>query len=201
MSSEKPGSTKSTKAAKQPAKKSAQKVAAEPERTASIASLSVSQLTQLIAAEVAKAVGGLSTSKPAVHVNSGPPGFVNGGGHANFDPGGRLGSHVNSGPPGFVNGGGHANFDPAAGARAHVNSGPPGFVNGGGHANFDPGGRLGSHVNSGPPGFVNGGGHANFDPRIQGDRFTLVSLPDGSAVHIPATGPVNIIVRGFKITR
>jgi hypothetical protein len=28
-----------------------------------------------------------------------------------------------------------------------------------------------------------------------------VSLPDGTPVHIPATGPVNIIVRGFKITR
>jgi hypothetical protein len=53
-------------------------------------------------------------------------------------PGGLAGSHVNSGPPGFVNGGGHANFDPGSQTGAHVNSGPPGFVNGGGHANFDP---------------------------------------------------------------
>ena len=63
-------------------------------------------------------------------MNSGPPGFVNGGGHANFDPArgignrlnvgdlGRAGSHVNSGPPGFVNGGGHANFDPRTNVAA-----------------------------------------------------------------------------------
>jgi hypothetical protein len=111
-----------------------------------------------------------------------------------------------------VNGGGHANFDPRLAdprtdlSRVHVNSGPPGFVNGGGHANFDP--RLAGpqadlsrvHVNSGPPGFVNGGGHANFDPRLA-DRLTLVSLPDGTQTRIPATGPVDIMVRGFRIKR
>jgi hypothetical protein len=47
---------------------------------------------------------------------------------------------------------------------------------------------------------VNGGGHANFDPRVN-TGFQQVSLPDGSILHIPATGPVNLIVRGFKITR
>ncbi|ODT85829.1 MAG: hypothetical protein ABS69_00475 [Nitrosomonadales bacterium SCN 54-20] len=140
---------------------------------------------------------------------------------------GRAGVHVNSGPPGFVNGGGHANFDPRTGtvggrpgladmgrAGVHVNSGPPGFVNGGGHANFDPRtgtvggrpgladlGRAGVHVNSGPPGFVNGGGHANFDPRTASSAFVNVTLPDGGQVSIPATGPVDMHVRGFHITR
>ncbi len=65
--------------------------------------------------------------------------------------GGATGAHVNSGPPGFVNGGGHANFDPVPvssreAAGVHVNSGPPGFVNGGGHANFDPVRRISSSV-------------------------------------------------------
>ena len=65
--------------------------------------------------------------------------------------GGATGAHVNSGPPGFVNGGGHANFDPVPVSSrevsaVHVNSGPPGFVNGGGHANFDPVRRISSSV-------------------------------------------------------
>ncbi|SFW31601.1 hypothetical protein [Nitrosovibrio sp. Nv17] len=205
-----------------------------------LSELTIDDLNSIISAEASKAIasrlanqGGLAGS----HVNSGPPGFVNGGGHANFDPArnigsrvnvgdaGRAGVHVNSGPPGFVNGGGHANFDPArnigsrvnvgdAGrAGVHVNSGPPGFVNGGGHANFDPArnigsrvnvgdlGRAGSHVNSGPPGFVNGGGHANFDPRTSTAAFINVTLPDGGQVAIPATGPVDLHVRGFHITR
>jgi len=145
-----------------------------------IGDLTISQLTAIMRSETERAVathlGRQAGAGAAAHVNSGPPGFVNGGGHANFDPrklganlGGLAGVHVNSGPPGFVNGGGHANF-----TSPHVNSGPPGFVNGGGHANFDPtkggasrvnpGKLTGVHVNSGPPGFVNGGGHANFDP-------------------------------------
>ncbi len=177
----KPATTKSTKKAK------ASTASATTAKAQNVSSLTIEQLTQLIASEVTKAVGGISSGgKAGVHVNSGPPGFVNGGGHANFDPkvagtGGEL-------------------------ARSHVNSGPPGFVNGGGHANFDPklagsGGDLArSHVNSGPPGFVNGGGHANFDPKLS-SRFAQVSLPDGSLVHIPATGPIDIIVRGFRITR
>lgn len=95
-------------------------------------------------------------------------------------------------------------------AGVHVNSGPPGFVNGGGHANFDPAsrlnlgdvGRAGSHVNSGPPGFVNGGGHANFDPRSRiGNTIIDVTLPDGGKVAIPAAGPVDMNVRGFRIKR
>lgn len=195
--------TKSTKKAK--ASTGASATAAKAQN---ISSLTIEQLTQLIASEVGKAVGGISSGgKAGVHVNSGPPGFVNGGGHANFDPKLAASPHVNSGPPGFVNGGGHANFDPkvagsqiasrVGSARSHVNSGPPGFVNGGGHANFDP---SGPHVNSGPPGFVNGGGHANFDPKLT-SRFAQVSLPDGSLVHIPATGPIDIIVRGFRIKR
>ena len=221
MSDPKPTTKKATKKAGATAKKP---VAAD--KVQKVSSLSINQLTKLIAAEVGKAIGGLAGGKAGVHVNSGPPGFVNGGGHANFDPrphvnsgppgfvngGGHANfdpaarkSHVNSGPPGFVNGGGHANFDP----RPHVNSGPPGFVNGGGHANFDPAARANFdprtdlarvHVNSGPPGFVNGGGHANFDPRAIG-TFTLVSLPDGSQTRIPASGPVDIVVRGFRIKR
>jgi hypothetical protein len=162
--------------------------------TTSIASLKVADLSKMISAEVSKAIRGIGGSSAGVHVNSGPPGFVNGGGHANFDPrtaaGGFIdpralsGSHVNSGPPGFVNGGGHANFDPRTAAG--------GFI--------DPRALSGSHVNSGPPGFVNGGGHANFDPKANLE-FQQVILPDRSVVHIPATGPVNIIVRGFRITR
>ena len=210
-----------------------------------LADLTVDDLNSIIASETNRAIAARmvnpgAISRQGAHVNSGPPGFVNGGGHANFDPRaaalasrpnipnlGTSGVHVNSGPPGFVNGGGHANFDPRTGAfggrpalgdigRAgvHVNSGPPGFVNGGGHANFDPRtgtvggrpgladvGRAGVHVNSGPPGFVNGGGHANFDPRTTHPAFVNVTLPDGGQVSIPATGPVDMRVRGFHITR
>jgi hypothetical protein len=138
-----------------------------------LSEFSVNDLTAIMRQEIAAALAALRIPggpPQGVHVNSGPPGFVNGGGHANFDPESLAGTHVNSGPPGFVNGGGHANFDPSAQGGVHVNSGPPGFVNGGGHANFDPGSLVGGgpaggvHVNSGPPGFVNGGGHANFDP-------------------------------------
>lgn len=194
---------------------------------AKLADLTVADLNSIIASETNRAIASRfgNIGRAGAHVNSGPPGFVNGGGHANFDP-----SHVNSGPPGFVNGGGHANFDPARNlgaqvnvanvgnlgrAGVHVNSGPPGFVNGGGHANFDPArglagnrinvadlGRAGSHVNSGPPGFVNGGGHANFDPRTNvGAALVNVTLPDGSQVAIPGSGPVDLQVRGFRITR
>ena len=171
----------------QPASGAAQQ-AASLSHEARVSDLTIGQLTAILRSEAGRvAAGGLA----GAHANSGPPGFVNGGGHANFDPrvarpgnvGGLAGVHVNSGPPGFVNGGGHANFDPRVArpgnvgglAGMHVNSGPPGFVNGGGHANFDPrstlagglrapGTQAGSHANSGPPGFVNGGGHANFDP-------------------------------------
>ncbi len=127
--------------------------------------------------------------------------------------GGATGAHVNSGPPGFVNGGGHANFDPVPvssreAAGVHVNSGPPGFVNGGGHANFDPvpvSSREVSavHVNSGPPGFVNGGGHANFDPvrRISSSVLTRVTLRGGSRVDLPAAGPVDMRIQGVHIKR
>lgn len=180
--------------------------------TASIAQLTIRDLSALISAEVAKAIA--DRIRPGqvggAHVNSGPPGFVNGGGHANFDP-----PHVNSGPPGFVNGGGHANFDPDFGftttinrpslgsaAGIHVNSGPPGFVNGGGHANFDPRLTSGSHVNSGPPGFVNGGGHANFDPnQIRPGSTVVLTLPDGGRINVPAAGKLNFRVRGFHIQR
>jgi hypothetical protein len=71
-----------------------------------------------------------------VHVNSGPPGFDNSGGHANFDPKSvlgqrgfdptRAGVHVNSGPPGFDNSGGHANFDPKLALEATVVTLPDG---------------------------------------------------------------------------
>ena len=84
---------------------------------ASAADLTIGELSRLVASQVRLV---LQASRPpsGVHVNSGPPGFVNGGGHANFDPGGTItGAHVNSGPPGFVNGGGHANFDPRSGVR------------------------------------------------------------------------------------
>jgi hypothetical protein len=167
-----------------------------------LSELTIDDLNSIISAEASKAIasrlanqGGLAGS----HVNSGPPGFVNGGGHANFDPARNIGSRVNVGDAGR--------------AGVHVNSGPPGFVNGGGHANFDPArnigsrvnvgdlGRAGSHVNSGPPGFVNGGGHANFDPRTSTAAFINVTLPDGGQVAIPATGPVDLHVRGFHITR
>jgi hypothetical protein len=72
-----------------------------------VSDLTIGQLTAILRSEAGRvAAGGLAGS----HVNSGPPGFVNGGGHANFDPrvaqpgnvGGLAGVHVNSGPPGFV---------------------------------------------------------------------------------------------------
>jgi hypothetical protein len=166
--------------------------------------LNIADLHSIIATETGKAIASqlanAAASRAGSHVNSGPPGFVNGGGHANFDPAANLGSRVNV-----------ANLGAAG---VHVNSGPPGFVNGGGHANFDPTsafgsrvnvsnlGKVASHVNSGPPGFVNGGGHANFDPKSNfGAAFVNVTLPDGGQVAIPATGPVDIQVRGFRVTR
>ena len=91
--------------------------------TTKLTDLTISELAALVSAEVSRAVSRIGVG--ASHVNSGPPGFVNGGGHANFDPrvtipasdisqiAGSAASHVNSGPPGFVNGGGHANFDPS----------------------------------------------------------------------------------------
>jgi hypothetical protein len=188
--------------------------------TTKLTDLTVSELSSLISAEVSRALGRIGSA--ASHVNSGPPGFVNGGGHANFDPRvgvpAQAGVHVNSGPPGFVNGGGHANFDPRvanlAQSGVHVNSGPPGFVNGGGHANFDPKvtfpgtnvsaikGAGASHVNSGPPGFVNGGGHANFDPEHPDLGETLViTLPDKTRLTVPATGPLDFRIGGFHISR
>ena len=171
-----------------------------------LADLSLKDLTAILRTEVASAIGAIRNPGgiSGAHVNSGPPGVVNGGGHANFDPGSIAGVHVNSGPPGFVNGGGHANFDPSGGTGTHVNSGPPGFVNGGGHANFDPGSIAGSHVNSGPPGFVNGGGHANFDPSTvfnPGRDLTRVTLPGGLRVDVPATGAFDMTVRGTRIRR
>jgi hypothetical protein len=196
--------------------------------TTKLSEMTIDHLSAIIASEVRRGLERLSTPVAGVHVNSGPPGFVNGGGHANFDPktvggfgnvGNPAGVHVNSGPPGFVNGGGHANFDPktAGGfgnvgnpAGVHVNSGPPGFVNGGGHANFDPktaggfgnlGNPAGVHVNSGPPGFVNGGGHANFDPKTQLGGLINVTLPDGGQLAIPAAGSFNMKVRGFTVQR
>ena len=171
-----------------------------------LADLTIDDLNSIIASETNRAIAARMVNPGAigrqgVHVNSGPPGFVNGGGHANFDPRtntvggrpgladmGRAGVHVNSGPPGFVNGGGHANFDPRTGTVG----GRPGLADLG---------RAGVHVNSGPPGFVNGGGHANFDPRTASSAFVNVTLPDGGQVSIPATGPVDMHVRGFHITR
>jgi hypothetical protein len=201
----------------QPASGAAQQ-AASLSHDARVSDLTIGQLTAILRSERGRVAAGLPGGLAGAHVNSGPPGFVNGGGHANFDPraalpgnvGGLAGVHVNSGPPGFVNGGGHANFDPrstlpgnfrAPGTQAgsHVNSGPPGFVNGGGHANFDPGG----HVNSGPPGFVNGGGHANFDPEFvqAGNPVINVTLPGGRRLGLPASGPINMRIGGVQITR
>jgi hypothetical protein len=192
--------------------------AASLSHDARVSDLTIGQLTAILRSERGRVAAGLPGGLAGAHANSGPPGFVNGGGHANFDPraalpgnvGGLAGVHVNSGPPGFVNGGGHANFDPrstlpgnfrAPGTQAgsHVNSGPPGFVNGGGHANFDPGG----HVNSGPPGFVNGGGHANFDPEFvqAGNPVINVTLPGGRRLGLPASGPINMRIGGVQITR
>jgi hypothetical protein len=201
----------------QPASGAAQQ-AASLSHDARVSDLTIGQLTAILRGERGRVAAGLPGGLAGAHANSGPPGFVNGGGHANFDPraalpgnvGGLAGVHVNSGPPGFVNGGGHANFDPrstlpgnlrAPGTQAgsHVNSGPPGFVNGGGHANFDPGG----HVNSGPPGFVNGGGHANFDPEFvqAGNPVINVTLPGGRRLGLPASGPINMRIGGVQITR
>jgi hypothetical protein len=201
----------------QPASGAAQQ-AASLSHDARVSDLTIGQLTAILRSERGRVAAGLPGGLAGAHANSGPPGFVNGGGHANFDPraalpgnvGGLAGVHVNSGPPGFVNGGGHANFDPrstlpgnfrAPGTQAgsHVNSGPPGFVNGGGHANFDPGG----HVNSGPPGFVNGGGHANFDPEFvqAGNPVINVTLPGGRRLGLPASGPINMRIGGVQITR
>ncbi len=79
-----------------------------------------------------------------------------------INPGGLQGSHVNSGPTGHVNGGGHANFlrpadqfnqqiinpqfNPGALQGSHVNSGPTGHANGGGHANFNQQGNPGGFI-------------------------------------------------------
>lgn len=159
--------------------------AAHVEGSRKISELTVADLRSLIAGEVGRVAGSAGRLGAGMsHVNSGPPGFVNGGGHANFDPR-TAGSSV------FTN--------PADLSRVHVNSGPPGFVNGGGHANFDPrsvqGGVVSNpadlarvHVNSGPPGFVNGGGHANFDPKTNlGGRFS--NPGDRSAVHVNSGPP------------
>lgn len=178
----------------------------------SAANLTVGDLQALISTSVASALlKSRHIASSGAHVNSGPPGFANEGGHANFDPGSRLGSTVSQ----------QALNQGLARAGSHVNSGPPGFANEGGHANFDPGSRFGttvsqqafnqglaragSHVNSGPPGFANEGGHANFDP---GSRFgsaaaqpVNVTLPDGSRISLPASGPINLSVGGIKITR
>jgi len=148
MADDKPMTIGKSKRAGKTGKRATTTAGLSLKQTAKIASLSVGDLSKMISAEVNKAIGNVGGARPGVHVNSGPPGFVNGGGHANFDP--RVAG--------------------------------------------------GSHVNSGPPGFVNGGGHANFDPKVK-TGFQQVSLPDGSIVQIPATGPVNLIVRGFKITR
>ena len=110
------------------------------------------------------------------HVNSGPTGHVNGGGHANFlrpadrldqriNPGALQGSHVNSGPTGHANGGGHANFlRPADQFNQQI-------IN----PQFNPGALQGSHVNSGPTGHANGGGHANFNQ--QGNPGGFITNP------------------------
>ena len=165
-----------------------------------VSDLTVGDLTAIMRTEIASQLQQVSAAGTS-HVNSGPPGFVNGGGHANFDPATRFTAASAARTAGL--------------AASHVNSGPPGFVNGGGHANFDPASRFGtvsslpaanlaaSHVNSGPPGFVNGGGHANFDPSaaLGSNVLTRVTLQDGSQIALPSTGPVNLRVRGMLITR
>jgi hypothetical protein len=160
---------------------------AEPEREKLIAELTAREFVDLLASALRDSR--VSGDVSGVHVNSGPPGFVNSGGHANFDPK-VAGVHVNSGPPGFVNSGGHANFDPKVPSGdfdgIHVNSGPPGFVNDGGHANFDPGP---SHNNN----------HTNVPGVVLGRD--VVRLPDGGLVTLPPTGKVDIVVRGFRIVR
>jgi hypothetical protein len=65
--------------------------------TASIGDLTIGELTSIISAEVNRMVASAAI-RPAI-----------------VAPGGAAGAHVNSGPPGFVNGGGHANFDPRLG--------------------------------------------------------------------------------------
>ncbi len=137
------------------------------QETTRLSELTVGELSSLVASEVSKA---LAAAGPNI--------------------GSRAGVHVNSGPPGFVNGGGHANFDPRVSAGSVVNPALAGA------------GRAGVHVNSGPPGFVNGGGHANFDPRVSrpGD-LQILTLPDGTSLEVPATGPLDFRVRGFRITR
>lgn len=172
MADDKKKTTKGSSAKSATSKGSVKTSAKSLKADARLSELTINDLSSILRSEVDRAIAERlkpGSGQTGSHVNSGPPGFVNGGGHANFDPGDFTGSHVNSGPPGFVNGGGHANFDPGS-TGSHVNSGPPGFVNGGGHANFDPGDLTGSHVNSGPPGFVNGGGHANFDPADSGSH-------------------------------
>lgn len=99
---------------------------------------------------------------------------------------------------------------PGGVAGSHVNSGPPGHANQPGHGNFDPP----SHVNAGPPGHANEPGHANFDPKVLstagirvqpearlGNQVVTITLPDGNKVSVPETGPLNMVVGGFRITR
>src|SRR6185312_13097234 len=56
-----------------------------------LADLTVADLNSIIASETHRAIAARMVNPGAIgrqgaHVNSGPPGFVNGGGHANFDP-------------------------------------------------------------------------------------------------------------------
>lgn len=188
-----PGKTPPTDNQESPAQDKASASSKSLPPTTKIADLTLEHLSALIAGEVRKGLAGGLAPVGATHVNSGPPGFVNGGGHANFDPKTASALHTAANP-----------------AAVHVNSGPPGFVNGGGHANFDPKTQTGLgaasnpaavHVNSGPPGFVNGGGHANFDPKTQLSDMVAVTLPDGGQLTVPARGAVNLKVRGFNIQR
>ena len=55
----------------------------EPARKLTPAELKASES---LSPEIAKAITVLRGDRVGSHVNSGPPGFVNGGGHANFDP-------------------------------------------------------------------------------------------------------------------
>ena len=96
----------------QPASGAAQQ-AASLSHEARVSDLTIGQLTAILRSEAGRvAAGGLA----GAHANSGPPGFVNGGGHANFDPRvaqcRRRRRRRRRRLPGFVNGGGHANFDP-----------------------------------------------------------------------------------------
>jgi len=57
-------------------------------------------------------------------------------------------------------------------------------------------------VNSGPPGHANEPGHANFDPGTKSIlEAVVVTLPDGFRVSLPEGVPVNMTIRGFRITR